>query len=205
MKSRITSRVVYFPMKLFLSITIISINTIGRLSFNSTVFIATRPSGSYLLTRPSGSYLLTASLGILLAIKFFCEWLSIQNRSTNNGRFPNFQFVWSGRSHQSVFEWSTRVLRTGSGQYGPAHGSEPLSSPTPVGQSAGIRRVVAEINVCVRLGPFHLNWNSKFQFRAFRPASPDSSEKQPTSLKTENRFRLRRSRAGNNIALFGFA
>ena len=71
MKSRITSRVVYFPMKLFLSITIISINTIGRLSFNSTVFIATRPSGSYLLTRPSGSYLLTASLGILLAIKFF--------------------------------------------------------------------------------------------------------------------------------------
>ena len=32
---------------------------------------------------------------------------------------------------------------TGSGQNTPAHGSEPLSSPAPVGQSAGIWRVVA--------------------------------------------------------------
>ena len=30
-----------------------------------------------------------------------------------------------------------------SGQNGPAHGSEPLSSPAPVGQSAGIWRVEA--------------------------------------------------------------
>ena len=41
------------------------------------------------------------------------------------------------------FKWNARVLKTGSGQNGPAHGSEPLSSPEPVGQSAGIWRVMA--------------------------------------------------------------
>ena len=56
------------------------------------------------------------------------------------GRFP---FVRSGRSDQSVLKWNARVLRTGSGENGPAHGSEPLSSPAPVGQSAVIRRVLA--------------------------------------------------------------
>ena len=45
----------------------------------------------------------------------------------------------SVRSDQSV----ARVFRTGSGQNGPARGSELLSSPAPVGQSAGIWRVVA--------------------------------------------------------------
>ena len=35
------------------------------------------------------------------------------------------------------------MLKTGSGQNVPAHGSEPLGSPTPVGKSAGIWRVVA--------------------------------------------------------------
>ena len=49
------------------------------------------------------------------------------------------------------------MLRTGFGQNSPAHGSESLSSPAPVGQSAGIWRVVAG-KMYVRLGPFHLNW-----------------------------------------------
>ena len=35
------------------------------------------------------------------------------------------------------------MLRTGSGQNGPTHGSEALGSPAPVGQSAGNWRVVA--------------------------------------------------------------
>ena len=56
------------------------------------------------------------------------------------GRSPT---VRSGRSDQSVLKWNARGLRTGSGQNVPAHGSEPLSSPVPVGQSAGIWRVVA--------------------------------------------------------------
>ena len=54
-------------------------------------------------------------------------------------------FYRSGRSNLSILKWNARVLRTGSGRNGPAHGSEPLSSPAPVGQlqSAGIWRVVA--------------------------------------------------------------
>ena len=56
------------------------------------------------------------------------------------GRFP---YVRSERSDQPVLKWNARVLRTGSGQNGPAHGSEPLSSTVSVGQSAGIWRVVA--------------------------------------------------------------
>ena len=47
-------------------------------------------------------------------------------------------------SNQSVFNWNARVLGTGSGQNGPAHGSEPLGSPAPIGQSAGVWRVAAE-------------------------------------------------------------
>ena len=53
-----------------------------------------------------------------------------------------FAFVRSVRSDLSVLKWNARVLRTGSGQNAPAHGSEPLSSPAPVGQIAGIGRVV---------------------------------------------------------------
>ena len=40
------------------------------------------------------------------------------------GRLP---FVPSVRSDQSVLKWNGRVLRTGSGQNGPVHGSGPLS------------------------------------------------------------------------------
>ena len=47
------------------------------------------------------------------------------------------------RSNQSVLKPNARVLRTGSGQNGPTHGSESLSSPAPVGQSARIWRAVA--------------------------------------------------------------
>ena len=74
------------------------------------------------------------------------------------GRFP---IVWSD---QSVLKWNARALRNGSGQNGPAHGSEPLSSPAPVGQSAGIRRVIAEKTVRTHLGPFHLNWPEPILF-----------------------------------------
>ena len=65
------------------------------------------------------------------------------------GRAFRFPFVQSGWFDQSVLKWSTRVLRTGSGQNVPAHGSELLSSPAPVGQSAGIWRVVAG-KMCAR-------------------------------------------------------
>ena len=53
----------------------------------------------------------------------------------------------SGWSNQAVLQWNERVLRTGSGQSGPAHGSEPLGSPAAVGQSAGIWWVVTERNM----------------------------------------------------------
>ena len=56
------------------------------------------------------------------------------------GRYP---FVRSGRSDQSVLKKNARVLRTASGQNGPAYKSEPLSSRAPVCQSSGIRKVIA--------------------------------------------------------------
>ena len=62
---------------------------------------------------------------------FWLEWIIII------GRFP------SVRSDRSVLKWNVRVLRTASVQNGPARGSEPLSSPAQVGQSARIWRVVA--------------------------------------------------------------
>ena len=43
-----------------------------------------------------------------------------------------------GRFDQFVYKWNARVLKTSSAQNGPAQGSEPFSSPAPVGQSAGI-------------------------------------------------------------------
>ena len=73
------------------------------------------------------------------------------------GRLP---FVRSDRSDQSALKWNTRVLRTGSDQNGPAHGSERLSSSAPSGQSAGVWKVVAGKIKRASLGPFHLNWNS---------------------------------------------
>ena len=42
-----------------------------------------------------------------------------------------------------VLDPNARGPRTGSGQNGPPHGSQPLSSPALVSQSAGIGRVVA--------------------------------------------------------------
>ena len=64
------------------------------------------------------------------------------------GHFP---FVWSGWSDQSVLKWNTQVLRTGSGQNGPAHGSKLVSSPILVSQSTGIWRNVVWKNVCTAL------------------------------------------------------
>ena len=63
------------------------------------------------------------------------------------GRFP------FARSDQSVLMERTSYL-TRSGQNGPAHGLEPLSSPAPVGQSVGIYRVVAGKDVCTHLRLF---------------------------------------------------
>ena len=71
--------------------------------------------------------------------------------------FRRFPLVQSGRSDQLVLKWNARVLRTGSDQNRYAYGLELLSFPVPVSQSAGIRRVVAEKHLRVRLGPFHLN------------------------------------------------
>ena len=59
------------------------------------------------------------------------------------GHLGRFSFVRSAWSDQLVLKWNARVLRTGSGQNDPAHGSEPLSSTARVCQSAGIWRVVA--------------------------------------------------------------
>ena len=67
------------------------------------------------------------------------------------GHFPFVQ------SAQSVLEW---ILRTGSGQNGPAHGSEPLSSPAPVGQIARIYKVV--------MGKKSMNAPSIFPFQFVR-------------------------------------
>ena len=50
----------------------------------------------------------------------------------------------------STEQTNARVLRIGSGQNGPAHGSEPFGT---VRQSAGIWKVVAEKNVLARLAP----------------------------------------------------
>ena len=55
----------------------------------------------------------------------------------------HFQFVPSGRSDKSVLKYYAKVLRTGSSQSRPAHGSDPLSSPAPIGQSEGICKIVA--------------------------------------------------------------
>ena len=44
---------------------------------------------------------------------------------------------------KSVLKRNTGALRTSSGQNNPIHGSEPLSSSTPVGHGAGVWRVVA--------------------------------------------------------------
>ena len=55
--------------------------------------------------------------------------MSIRENDIYLGRSPSVQ---SAPSEQSVLKWNTQVLITGSGQNVPAHGSEPLRSPTPV-------------------------------------------------------------------------
>ena len=88
-------------------------------------------------------------------IEYLCKAFS-QSRFVHRilGRFP---VVRSVRSDQSVLKWNARVLTAGSGQNGPAHGSEPLSSPAPKRgnlESCGGKNVHARR----RLAPFHLNW-----------------------------------------------
>ena len=63
--------------------------------------------------------------------------------------------------------------QTGSGQNGPAHGSEPLSSPAPVGRKRG------KLESC---GSFYLNWSEPVTFGVF--GRPDrTNEKRRTSVK----------------------
>ena len=68
------------------------------------------------------------------------------------------------RPDQSALKWNVRVLRTGSGQNGPAHGSQPLSSPAQVSQSAGIWKVAAGKNVHALLSTLHLNGSEPVLF-----------------------------------------
>ena len=68
------------------------------------------------------------------------------------------------RSDQSALKWNVRVLRTGSGQNGPAHGSQPLSSLAQVSQSAGIWKVAAGKNVQALLSTLHLNGSEPVLF-----------------------------------------
>ena len=80
------------------------------------------------------------------------------------GRHP---FVWYGRSDQSFCKSfiirNAQILRTGSVQNSPAHGSALFSSPALVGQSAGIWRVVVG-KVPAHLGSFRLNWPEQVPF-----------------------------------------
>ena len=87
--------------------------------------------------------------------------------------FHCLPFIWFGRPDQSVLKWNASALRAGSGQNGPDHGSEPLSSPAPVGQSAGIWRVVAGKRTRAPSGfPFKLARTSSLG----RPELTDESE-----------------------------
>ena len=87
---------------------------------------------------------------------------------SNLGRIP---FDRSVRSDQSALKWNyARALRTGTGQNGPAHESEPLSFLAPVGQSAEIWRVVAgKIVRAPWTFPFKLSRTSYFR----PPARPE--------------------------------
>ena len=81
-----------------------------------------------------GKHVSKLGFTVFRILLYHTEW---EEWTANLGRFS---FV---RSDQSVLKWNARVLRTGSGQNVPTRESEPLSSPAPVGQSAGIWRVVA--------------------------------------------------------------
>ena len=76
----------------------------------------------------------------------------------NLGRF-SFSGL-AGLTSQFLNGTHWRVLRTASGQNGPSHGSEPLGSSAPVGQSAGIWKVMAR-KMYARLGALHLNWSEQ--------------------------------------------
>lgn len=69
---------------------------------------------------------------------------------------------------QAVFKWNARVLRTGSGKNGPAHGSERPSSPASVVQSTGIWKVVAR-KICAHAWSFSFITGQN-QSISFRPA-----------------------------------
>ena len=86
--------------------------------------------------------------------------------------------VWPVQPVSSFKKWNTWVLRTGSGQN---HGSELLSSPTPVGQIMEFG-----LTVCARLGPFQNQFFSAGQNRQMESylgnhfkiqGGPKSSEK----------------------------
>ena len=50
-----------------------------------------------------------------------------------------------------VLKWNARVPKIGSDQKCPTHGSEPLSSPAPVRQSAGIWRAAGQMEIDLKL------------------------------------------------------
>ena len=69
-------------------------------------------------------------------------------------------------------------------QNGPAYGSEPLSSPAPVGQiNAGTWKVVVGKNVCEFLGPLHFSKLAKTT--SFR-RSERANGKRPKKFEREN-------------------
>ena len=67
---------------------------------------------------------------------------------------------------QSVLKWNPEVYRTGSGQNGPAHGSELLSSPARVPRK----------NVRAPLGPIYLNWSEPVIFFFDGPTRPNGKQ-----------------------------
>ena len=86
------------------------------------------------------------------------------------------------RSHLSVLKRNARVLRASSGQNGPAHGSEPLRSPAPVGQSAANRRWWRE--KCTRaLDLFHLNWPEPVLFGRPERTNGKLHRRNPTAVR----------------------
>ena len=87
-----------------------------------------------------------SSIWIFISFLCFCDWPNTTDPFTVSVAI--LEWEQSRQKLQQLYgKWNARVLRTGSGQNGPAHGSEPLSSPAPVGQSAEIWRNVAGQNV----------------------------------------------------------
>ena len=122
---------------------------------------------------------------------------STQEKGVIRGRFP---FLQTGWSHWSVVKWNARVLRSGSCLNCLAHGSEPLSSPAQIGQSAGSWSCGGE-NVRACLGPFYLNWSEPVLFGR----SERTNEKGPgLGIQTFNSFQSLSSVHGCSIQNFCF-